>query len=81
MRLLKCSPRTPTPDIENKGLDLIMLHHAGGMKEEGITILDSGYKAIDSPKEFPAGRTRYLLQERISIATRFSIRKLCRLPR
>ena len=46
----------------------IVFDHAGGMNEEGKRILDSLWKGVDGPSGSQAGRTRYMLQERISIA-------------
>ena len=50
------------------GFEPIILDHAGSMNEEGARILDSLNKAVDGPNGRQAGRTRHLLQERISIA-------------
>ena len=50
------------------GFEPIVFDHAGGMNEEGKRILDSLCKAVDGPNGRQAGYTRYILQERISIA-------------
>ena len=50
------------------GFEPIVFDHAGGMNEEGKRILDSLCKAVDGPNGRQAGRTRSMLQERISIA-------------
>ena len=62
----------PIPGAASKGLDLIrlILTTQGGMNEEDKRILDSLYKAIDDPNGRQAGRTRCMIQERISIALR-----------
>ena len=45
----------------------IVFDYAGGLNIEGRRILDSLCKAADEPLGRPPGRTRSLLQERISI--------------
>ena len=49
------------------GFEPIVFDYAGGLNVEGRRILDSLCKAADEPLGRPPGRTRSLLQERISI--------------
>ena len=50
------------------GFEPIVFDHAGGMNEEGKRILGSLWKAVEGSNVRQAGCTRYVLQERISIA-------------